>query len=184
MSNRLFKLSLVVLAAGLGLALVQSRVQAEHDLDSYPDSILERDLSDELDDIYTQVDDPDGEYDLDVLKAHILDALGDNGDEGFETEIDLADLNEEMEEAGTSLEDVVDEALARADELASRRGLPSWTVVQVTSSAVSPSFRFRNAGLRTNAQDRSPGLTTARVAVNQVKDKTIATVRAANRRGG
>jgi hypothetical protein len=168
MSNRLLKLSVVVLVAGLGLALVQSRVQAEHDLDSYPDSILERDLSDELDDIYAQLDDPDGEYDLDSLKADILNALGDEGDEGDEEEmeIDLADLNQEMDEAGTTVDSVVDEALARADELASRRGSPSWTIVQATFS-----------GLSLNAQSRDRR-TKPRVAI----DQTVKTVRVYIRR--
>jgi hypothetical protein len=168
MSNRLLKLSVVVLVAGLGLALVQSRVQAEHDLDSYPDSILERDLSDELDDIYAQLDDPDGEYDLDSLKSDILNALGDDGDEGDEEEmeIDLADLNQEMDEAGTTVDSVVDEALARADELASRRGSPSWTIVQATFS-----------GLSLNAQSRDRR-TKPRVAI----DQTVKTVRVYIRR--
>jgi hypothetical protein len=155
MSNRLFTLSVVVLAAGLGLALVQSRVQAVHDLDSYSDEQLQRDLSDELDDIYAQLEDPDGEYDLDVLRTAILDALGDDGDEGYEQEIDLADLNAEMEEAGTTLGDVVDEALARADELASRNGSPSWTIVQASFSG-----RSRNA----QSQDRR---TKPKVAIDQ-----------------
>ena len=161
MSNRLFKLGVVVVVAGLGLALVQSRVesrvQADHDLDSYSDEQLQTDLTDELDDIYAELDDPDGEYDLDVLKADILDALGDEGDEGDaeEMEIDLADLNEEMAEAGTTLEDVVDEALARADELAARRGSSSRTIVQATFSG-----RSRNA----QSQDRR---TKPKVAIDQ-----------------
>ena len=178
MSNRLFKLSMVVLLAGAGLALVQSRVQprvqTDRDLDAYSDEQLETDLADELDDIFAELGDPDAQYALDDLKTAILDALGDEGDEGDEEEmeIDLADLNAEMEEAGTTLDDVVDEALAEADRQASRGASPSWTVVHVTSSA------------RPNAQDRRPGFTTARVAVNQVKGRTIAAIRATNRRGG
>ncbi|HEY7685856.1 MAG TPA: hypothetical protein VH833_07095 [Gemmatimonadales bacterium] len=129
MANRAFKLSMIVLVAGVGLALVQPRGRATDDLDSYTDEQLQRDLTDELDDIYAQAD-ADGEYDLDVLRTAILDALGDAGDEGYEDEIDLADLNQEMEEAGTTLEDVVDEALARADELALRKRSSSWTIVQ------------------------------------------------------
>lgn len=187
MSNRLFKACVVVVVAGAGLALVESRVQprvqADHDLDSYSDEQLQTDLTDELDDIYAELGDPNAQYALDDLNTAILDALGDEGDEGDEEEmeIDLADLNAEMEEAGTTLDDVVDEALAEADRQASRRPSPSWTVVQVTSSAA---FRLHNAGPRPNAQDRRPGFTTARVAVNQVKDRTIAAIRASNRRGG
>ncbi len=154
MANRLFKLGLVVLAASVGLALAQSRIQATHDLDTYTDEQLQRDLTDELDDIYDQVD-ADGDYDLDVLRTAILDALGDDGDEGYEQEIDLADLNEEMAEAGTTLEDVVDEALARADELASRTGSSSWTIVQATLSG-----RSRNV----QSQDRR---TKPKVAIDE-----------------
>lgn len=141
MSNRLFKLSMVVVVAGLGLVLVQtrgqSRVRSPHDLDSYSDEQLQTDLTDELDDIYAQVDDPDGEYDLDVLRADILTALGDNGDEGDEQEVDRADLNEQMEEDNTTVEAVVDEALARADDLAARRGAHSWTIVPAGFSRLS-----------------------------------------------
>ncbi len=50
-----------------------------------------------------------------------MDALGDDGDTGNEDEIDMADLNEQMSEAGTTVEDVVDEALEKADELSARR---------------------------------------------------------------
>lgn len=165
MANRLVKLGLVVLTAGVALALAQSRVQATDDLDSYSDEQLQRDLTDELDDIYAQVD-ADGEYDLDVLRTAILDALGDDGDEGYEEEIDLADLNQEMEEAGTTLEDVVDEALARADELALRKGSSSWTIVQAG---------FSGLGFHAQGHDRR---TKSKVATDQTAKGLRAAIRA------
>lgn len=121
MPRRLFQLGLVACFAGAGLAAAEARAHDPRNLDEYSTAQLQRDLEDELDDIYAELDDPDAEYNLDVLREDILDALGNGGDEGYESEIDLADLEAEMEEAETSLEDVVDEALARADELALRR---------------------------------------------------------------
>ncbi len=178
MSNRLFKLTLVVLLAGSGLALVQFRVQAAHDLDRYTDEQLQEYLFAELDDM-SQFESPDEQYDIDELRSAILTALSDEGDEDDEGEqqIDRADLVEEMNEAETTVEDVVDEALARADELASRTGSPSWTIVQVSSP---------NVGLSPNAQDRNQsGHTTARVAITEVESKIISNVRhAPNKRRG
>jgi len=178
MSNRLFKLSLVVLLAGSGLALVQFRVQPAHDLDTYTDEQLQEALFAELDDM-PQIQSPDEQYDIEELRSAILTALSDEGDEGDEAEqeIDRADLDEEMSEAETTVGDVVDEALARADELASRTGSPSWTIVQV---------RFHNAGLSPNAQDRNQsGHTTSRVAIREVASTVISNVRRApNKRRG
>lgn len=129
MLYRLQRLALATCVAGAGLAAVVPRLRPTHDLDSYTDAQLKRDLDDELDDIYQKLGDPDGEYDLTDLKEDILAALGDDGDEGNEDDIDLADLNDEMSEAGTTLEDVVDDALAKADELSLRPQDRSWTVV-------------------------------------------------------
>ena len=104
MSYRLRQLALVACFAGIGLTAAKSRARSPHDLDSYTDAQLQRDLEDELDDIYPKLGDADGEYSLDDLKSDIMDALGDEGDTGNEDEIDMADLNAEMTEAGTTLE--------------------------------------------------------------------------------
>ena len=74
MSRHLFRLSLVVLLAGVALPLTPSRVRAARDLDSYSDAQLERDLADELDDIYSEME-PGEEYPLDELHGAIVEAL-------------------------------------------------------------------------------------------------------------
>jgi hypothetical protein len=155
MSYRLRQLALVACFAGIGLIAAKSQVRSPHDLDSYTDAQLERDLLDELDDIYAELGDPDGEYDLDVLKADIMDALGDAGDEGYEDEIDMADLVDQMSEDSTTVEDVVDEALERADELSARTESPGWRIVPVG---------FSGLGLSTQGHDRR---SKAKVAVEQ-----------------
>ncbi len=48
----------------------------------------------------------------------VMCALGDDGDDDGESDLDLDDLEAEMAEANTSLEDVVTAALERADQLA------------------------------------------------------------------
>ena len=79
------------------------------DLDTYDDARLMRDLRDELNDVLAEVEDDD--TDAETLASLILDALGDAGDTGYETDITLEDLVAEMAEAGTSLEEVIAEAL-------------------------------------------------------------------------
>ncbi len=86
-----------------GVSVVRS------DLDTYDDARLMRDLRDELNDVLEEVEDDDA--DLETLAELILDAFGDDGDTGAETDISLEDLEAEMEEAGTSLEQVIAGAL-------------------------------------------------------------------------
>ena len=164
MSRHLSRLSLVVLLAGAALPLTQSRVRAARDLDSYSDAQLERDLADELDDVYSQLE-PDEEYPLEELHGAIMEALSDQGDEGDaeEEEIDEADLEGEMEEDGTTLEDVVHAALLEADEMASWRGSPS-----------------SSSGLTTAAQDRNRrnGFSKPKMANQQVLRDLLSTIRA------
>ncbi len=57
---RLRQLALVACFAGIGLMAAKSRVRSPHDLDSYSDAQLMRDLTDELDDIYPKLGDPNG----------------------------------------------------------------------------------------------------------------------------
>jgi hypothetical protein len=164
MSRHLFRLSLVVLLAGVALPLTPSRVRAARDLDSYSDAQLERDLAAELDDIYSQLE-PDEEYPLDELHGAIMEALSDQGDEddAEEAEIDEADLEGEMEEDGTTLEDVVHTALLEADEMASWGGSPS-----------------SSSGLATAAQDRNRrnGFSKPKMANQQVLRDLMSTIRA------
>jgi hypothetical protein len=163
MPRHLFRLSLVFLLAGLALPLTTSRVRAARDLDSYSDAQLERDLADELDDVYSQLD-PDEEFSLDELHGAIMEALSDQGDEddAEEEEIDEEDLEGEMEEDGTTLEDVVHKALLEADEMASWRGSSS-----------------SSSGLATAAQDRNRrnGFSKPKVANQQVLRDLMSTIR-------
>lgn len=136
MSQRLFILSTVILIAGAGLAYAQCPVPAKHDLDLYSEEQLKADLYDELDDILVSQGgqmEPDEEYSIDDLRAAILKALSDEGDTGLETEIDRCDLDTEMQEAGTTVEKVLDEALAAADLKASQKKSTHWTFVRVKS---------------------------------------------------
>jgi hypothetical protein len=148
-AHRLFKLSSVVFLAGAGLALVQSPVQAQkpvqarHDLDSLPPERLQRDLEAEFYPILFHGDQEadDEEVTLDAMRRAIDDAFSLDARDDPESpasEVDKADLEAEMEEDGTSLEAVIDEALTEADELSARKASPSWTIVQVSSSGDSP----------------------------------------------
>ncbi len=186
MLNRLVKLGCVVLLGGAGLALGRSPVRADHDLDSYSDEQLEADLIAELDDI--EVGDggqfePDGEYALGGLRGAIFSALHDDGDDASESDIDFADLVDEMTEAGTTVGAVVDEALAEADELAGRDGPRSRILLVGRPWGESPGLRFRLAGLSARPQSLNQrGFTATSVAIKQTVVVTIAAVRSAPRR--
>ncbi len=136
------------------LALVQLPVHTQvRDLDLLDDATLQRDLEAELDDIYTDFD-PNGQFPLEELKAAMLEALSDGGDEGVEDEIDFEDLEADMEEADTTIDDVLDMALAEADAIASSQR-QTWSIVRV---GLSP-----NSGV----QRRGNGRTTPRQATQQ-----------------
>ena len=187
MSNRLLTLGLVVLAAGSGLALAQPRGGPDRDLDTYSDERLAADLFAELDDIPEFKKAPDEEYQITELRGDIMDALSDQDDQDdpAEQDIDRADLDAEMSEAGTTLEEVVDEALVRADELALQQARPSWRILPATFAMKAPG-RAHQVGFRVMAQDRDlNGSTTARVAIREVERGVIAAVRRApTKRGG
>ena len=136
MSNRLFNLSAIILLAGAGLAYAQCPVPAKHDLDLYSEEQLKADLYDELDDILVgqggQMQ-PNGQYSIGALRAAILYALSDQGDTGLETEIDWCDLELEMEEAKptTTVEEVLDDALAEVNANASQSEISSRNFTRV-----------------------------------------------------
>ncbi len=117
-----------VVAIGLGLvpnAPVVAHAAGSHsgaaetrtDLDTFSDARLDRDLQDELDDVFDEHS-PDDVADVATIQKAIMEALSDEGDEGFETEISLADLTAEMSEAGTDVEDVVHDAIEKLDQAA------------------------------------------------------------------
>jgi hypothetical protein len=160
MRHRLQTWSVVVLLAGAGLTLAQLPVAGQSDdLDALSPATLDRDLQAELDDIYESLP-PDRLDSLDDLMDHIIDALSDEGDDRTEQDIDEENLEAEMEEAGTSLEDVVEAALQQADLLAAGPRSLTWTVVRVASLG-----------------QRGDGMTTPRLAVAQVKGRLIQTIR-------
>ena len=133
MSHWLFKKSTVaVWLAGAWLALVQFPVYGEGiKLDKVDPGELARHIEIELNAIYTKHNhlQKDQEYDLETLKEDILWALSDDeddndpDDEGYVTEAELA---VEMEEAHTTLEQVVVDALNQADRIASGLRSPTW----------------------------------------------------------
>jgi hypothetical protein len=87
------------------------------DLDAFTDAQLDRDLQDELDDVFEDHG-ADEVADVATIQADLMEALSDAGDEGHEAEISFADLEAEMQEAGTSIEEVVHDALVRLDRAA------------------------------------------------------------------
>lgn len=117
-------------AAGIGLGLApqapvmapvegvrHARVVSRTDLDTFSDEQLDRDLQDELDDVFMEHA-PNAVADVATIEAAIMEALSDEGDEGPESEISLADLEDEMHEDGTDVESVVHDAVARLDRAA------------------------------------------------------------------
>ena len=158
MSRVRFVVSAVCLITALALTprLVQSQGK---DPDSLDDATLQHDLEAELDDIYADHD-PDSQFELADLKEAMLEALGDEGDEGDEEEIDFDDLEADMEEAGTTIEAVLDEALAQADAIASNQQ-PTWSIVRVR--------------LGLGSQRRGNGRTTPRQSVQQAVPRIIRT---------
>ncbi len=153
----------LVLVAGLMVLPSAVRTQGT-DLDRLDDRTILRDLDAELDDIYADFA-PDTEYPLGDLKEAILDALSDEGDDGLEEEITMAELEQEMREDGTTLERVVEHALVEADALAFRQPSQRPRSVQV-GYRISP------------AQRRTPGRTTTRQAIVQTEKDVLRDVRA------
>ena len=109
-----------MLVAGLTLAPAPLRDLPRTDLDSFTDQQLDRDLQDELDDVFEHHR-PDDVGDVATLQREFMEALSDDGDEGAETEISLADLEAEMQENRTTVADVVHDALERLDQAAMAR---------------------------------------------------------------
>ncbi|MEW5914817.1 MAG: hypothetical protein AB1762_00360 [Gemmatimonadota bacterium] len=177
MRRRLVAVSLLsVIVASVATTAAATR-SAYRDLDAMSDAELRRDLIAELDDIDFP---PDEQHALGELREAILDALADEGDDegddAGEAEIDLSDLEAEMEEAELALEEVVDAALLRADELV-RRDEPAPLVLATETGA----HTWGYAGLIVASQSRNArrGFTSTRVAIQQTTNGIIAGVRRA-----
>jgi hypothetical protein len=105
-------LALIVTAYLVGAGLHTTALSAWSqikDLDTFSDAELMTDLIDEIDDIL-EGHDPDEIVDEEAVQD-VLDALNDGGDTGDESEIDFEDLVAEMDEAQTTVQDVVEGAL-------------------------------------------------------------------------
>jgi hypothetical protein len=121
-SKLLSKCSFAVVMSGALLALAQVPAQAHNiDLDTVAPDVLDHYLTVELRAMYTRKGlKPNGVYSLSVLKAAILYALSDEGDdEGEEAFIDTAELDDEMDEADTNLDAEIGGAMQEADRQAS-----------------------------------------------------------------
>lgn len=166
MRSRLSTCSLIALFAAAILTLGPLRLHGQgDDLDSFDDARLDRDLEAELDDIYEDLA-PDRPVALATLEEAILGALSDEDDDGDEDDISEAELEAEMEEAGTTLDACVEGGLEQADLLAAGQQPRRWTIALVSALA----------------QQRGDGMTTPRLAVRQVKSAIRFDVRKTIRR--
>lgn len=117
MRSSILAFGLVFVMAGSGFAVAHRQdQQVLNDLDLYEQTgVLDSYLEYELDDVFERYPE-DALIDIERLHAAIMGALGDAGDDPDETYVHLADLEYELEnEAGTTLEQVVWDALMRAD---------------------------------------------------------------------
>ena len=145
-------IGLVFVMAGSGFAVAHRQdQQVLNDLDLYEQmGVLDSYLEDELDDVFERYH-PESLVDIDNLYVAIMDALEDAGDEGDETYINYDDLVYELvEEAGTSLERVVWDALMQADrESAAPQTSPFRFASWPADAASQSQNRYSQTGLGT-----------------------------------
>ena len=130
------------------------------DLDDLSQEDLDQELTDELDDIFDRGG-ADNPVSLQQAFTEVMYALSDAGDDASESIVDFDELEAEMEEAGTSLEQEVWNALNEADEYVSR---PTPGIYKVASRDV-----FLAA---------SDGMTTRRAVFAKVKPRLTRVIRA------
>ena len=130
------------------------------DLDDLSQEDLDQELTDELNDIFDRGG-ADNPVSLQQAFTEVMYALSDAGDDASESIVDFDELEAEMEEAGTSLEQEVWNALNEADEYVSR---PTPGIYKVASRDV-----FLAA---------SDGMTTRRAVFAKVKPRIIRVTRA------
>jgi|JI8StandDraft_1071087.scaffolds.fasta_scaffold07476_4 hypothetical protein len=123
MSSRVCSATTLItkLTLWLGLMLAPAWALAK-DLDRFSDQQLDAALFAELDDESLEdcgLDEPNAAHSKAEMYQIVMCALGDAyDDDPWEQSISLQDLREEMAEAGYSLEAVVSQALAMADNMA------------------------------------------------------------------
>lgn len=110
-------LSSCLLAGALMLPVSTLAQDEGDDLDAFNQQTLEAALNDELDDIFETLD-PDGFYSDEQVVDAVMAALSDNGDQGNEDIISFDELEAEMAEIGTTVEDEVIAAVEEADNYA------------------------------------------------------------------
>lgn len=125
MSTREYSAAAMFTRLAVCLVLLQAPAWAvARDLDRLTDQQLDAALFAELDDESLEdcgLDDPGAPVSKADMYGIVMCALGDGyDDDPWEQTISLQDLREEMAEAGYSLEAVVSNALAMADNMASR----------------------------------------------------------------
>ena len=109
-------LAAAVFAAGIGLVNPSGSKgsRASHDIHSYSDAKLHRDLFAELNEMYKHGS-PTQNLTACQLAEEAMEALGDDGDaddnDPYDDEIDLSDLEQAMADIGKDLEEEVDAAV-------------------------------------------------------------------------
>lgn len=142
MHNWRLGLSLVVVLAGSMFVLSAQ----DDDLDALSPQELAQELEDELDDLFDELGlNQDEQYRDEYLSEEIMIALSDQGDDDDESEITLEELQEEMEEASTTLPRVITTAVQAADQMSHRDQSPSHTVV-LTRFLAPPAQRGNQRG--------------------------------------
>ncbi len=191
MCNQLHqKCRVLVLLAAVGLALLQFSANSQAGpLDRYSENQLRGWLLDELNDIYRdcQISGPNEEVDIDKLHECIMDELSDAAADRDSASpahreahkiLTMDALEKEMKEAGTTLSDVVMEALEEADRVASRDGSRGLTrLARVDSNWAMPLSESSGTGagpLAIGPNDRRPP---AGVAVKFVAQRVAATIK-------
>jgi hypothetical protein len=130
----------------LGLSLVAALAASpfmlsaqDDDLDALSPQELAQAIEEELDDLFDELGlDEAMQYEDEYLADEIMIALSNQGDDADESEMTVEELEEEMEEASTTLPAVVDTAVQAADRMSFRNGSsspPTVVPVRFLSSA-------------------------------------------------
>lgn len=114
MVARVLVLCMTMLAVGAWGGTTPAKHRARGKLDHMTDAVLDRDLQAKLNDVL-RAQNPNVPLSISVLHREIMEALHDEdpADDPFKAEISFADIEEEMEEDGESVEHVVNCVLLR-----------------------------------------------------------------------
>lgn len=153
--------AVVLVSAALVLGEPATATARTRDLDTYTPAQLDRDLRAELDDIY-EGHDPDADVDFQEVHDEVMEALSDANDDESESEIDFADLEEEMSEINTTVEKVVTAALRRADQASVPRRSGEASVGGPSAEEFSDFRLTRSIALREVSRSLTAGVRAAR----------------------